>query len=144
MKRALTAAIAALSIAGTAFAADAPAPRPAPRIVSHNGSIMQVVVLGHDMVDIVYMKPKPELWGYAWPGTVLVHGKWRDGILYATVYSVSRCGPVPYQVSGRVDANEVLVLTGPAPLLDPLTCQVLQWIWSANSVLTFLPLPPPA
>lgn len=131
-------------LAALLCAGEASASAPPPRIVNHNGSIMQVIQTGRDTVEIVYMKPKPELWGYASPGTVLARGRWRDGILYATVYSVSRCGPVPYQVSGRVDADEVLTLTGPAPLLDPWTCQVLQWIWSANSVLTFQPLPPPA
>jgi hypothetical protein len=68
MNRALY-SCAGMLLAGTAFAADAPL-APQPRIVDHNGSIMQVLVLGNDRVEIVYMKPKPELWGYAKPGTL--------------------------------------------------------------------------
>jgi hypothetical protein len=124
----------------TAAAADAPSQREAPRIVNHNGSLMQVIVLPGDMVDIVYMNVRPALWGYVSPGQVFIHGQWREGILYATAYSGSRCGMVPYQVSGKVELNGVLVLRGPAPLIDPWTCGVIQWIWSpTNSTLVFYP-----
>jgi hypothetical protein len=132
--------IAATMIGGGAFAADAPQ---APRLVDHNGSTMQIVLLPDDSIDIVYVRLRPGLWGYAAPGTVFVHGQWRQGVLYATAYAPSRCDHVPYKVSGTTDASGVLVLTGPAPLLDPLTCQIIQWIWSANSVLAFVP-PGPA
>lgn len=128
--------LAALVIGGTASAADAPEK---PRLVDHNGSIMQIVLLPNDSVDIIYVQVRPGLWGYAAPGQVFIHGQWRQDVLYATAYAASRCGPIPYKVSGAVDTNGVLVLTGPAPLLDPWTCQIIQWIWSANSVLTFLP-----
>ncbi len=132
--------LAALVIGGTASAADAPQVQK-PRFVDHNGSVMQIVLLPNDSVDIVYVQVRPGLWGYTAPGQVFVHGQWRQGVLYATAHAASRCGPIPYKVSGSVDVNGVLVLTGPAPLLDPWTCRVIQWIWSANSVLAFVPVP---
>jgi len=128
---------AALFIGGSASAADAPPPKP--RLVDHNGSLMQIMLLPNDGIDIVYQQVRPALWGYAVPGQIAVHGRWRQGVLYATAYVTGRCGPVPYPVSGG-EEHGVLVLRGPAPLLDPWSCQVLQWIWSANSVLAFTPV----
>ncbi len=111
--------------------------------VNHNGSVMQILLSANQVVDIVYFQPRQGLWNYVTPGTALIHGQWRDRVLYATAYVFSHCGPTPYTVSGEAgedDPTGSLVLMGPAPLVDPQTCQIIQWVWSDNSVLTFTPL----
>jgi len=102
---------------------------------------MQIMLLPNDGIDIVYQQVRPTLWGtYAAPGHVLVHGRWRQGVLYATAYTfLGRCGPIPYQVSGG-EENGALILRGAAPLIEPWTCQILQWVWNEDSVLAFVPV----
>ena len=40
---------------------------PAPQLVTHNGSLMQVESLGSGQILIRYADPKPELWGLVGP-----------------------------------------------------------------------------
>ncbi len=111
-----------------------------PNFVEHNGSVMEVLGSVDGGVNITYAYPRRGLWELVAPGTLYVHGQWREGILYATAYVFShQCGPIPYQVSGGIEPDGNLVLNGPAPLVDPLTCQVIQWIWSDNSTVVFTP-----
>ena len=131
-----------LVLALPAFADGAPPP-PAPppmtvTTVVHNGSLMDVYSDGYGYIEIRYRDPRPGLWEVGVvPGTLLLTGKWRGAMLYATAYVFSFCGPVPYQVAGSQLPDGSLQLTGPAPIVDPFTCRVLDLGWTENAVLTF-------
>jgi hypothetical protein len=115
-------------------------PSKEPVFANHNGSVMQIFALDDGSIDIVYAYPRQGMRELVAPGTLYLRGQWSEGILYATAHVFShQCGPTPYHVSGGIEPNGVLVLNGPAPLVDPQTCQVLQWIWSDNSTIMFLP-----
>jgi len=118
---------------------------PGPYYVDHNGSLMQVVMSENATVDITYVKPRQGLLGLVAPGMTLIHGQWNEGVLYATAYVFNNhCGPIPYPVRSEAEKGDPdkasLVLVGNAPLLDPVTCKITQWIWSDNSVIAFTPL----
>ena len=115
---------------------------PGPYFVDNNGSLMQVIPTAHNTVDVIYIQPRQGLRGLVAPGTLYLHGQWHEGELYAVAHVFSaHCGPTPYPVSGGPESGDIgdgsLVLMGPAPLVDPVTCRITQWIWSDNSVITF-------
>ena len=119
----------------------APAVQP-PMQVEHNGSLMIATVLPDGDLEIVYARPRPGLWGVV-PGTVLVRGRWIKGpsgepIMAAISHSFPPgCPPFPYKVTGTTPDAGTLVLTGPAPVIDPYGCVFVEWIWSQNSTLVF-------
>jgi hypothetical protein len=135
---------AALTVASTATMADgmpvAAAP-PAPRLLLHNGSLMQLAVLPGGRIEIQYAQPRPGLWEIGVrPGTVLLRGQWSGGVLNAEArVFAGACGAPVYPVTGGINADGVLVLSGPAPLVDPWTCVVYGYAWTSNSTLTFFP-----
>ena len=121
------------------------APPPAPLLATHNGSLMEVTPLDGNLVEIRYADPRPGLWGVGVrPGTVLIRGQWLGDRLEAAAHVFTAgCGPIPYAVAGGADANGVLTLTGPAPIVDPYSCFVLGLAWTGNSTLVFVPASPP-
>ncbi len=125
--------------------ADAPGPNSGPgppQYVVHNGSLMLVTPLPGGLIQITYVQPRPNLYGLVGPGTLLLRGQWQAGQLVATafVFPPPPCPPVPYTVTGGVDPrNGVLIVAGPAPLIDPYVCAVVGMIWSNNSTLAFYP-----
>jgi len=127
----------ALALHATAASADG--------LVTHNGSLMEVIKLQFDTVEIRYVQPRPGLWEIGVrPGTVLLRGKWVGPTLYATAVVFSgECAPIPYPVSGFVDQNNVLVLQGPSPWVDPESCRVLGPGAPHKSTLVFEPLQAP-
>ena len=116
--------------------------RQPPMEVEHNGSLMIATVLPDGDLEIVYARPRPGLWGVV-PGTVLVRGRWIKGpsgepIMAAISHSFPPgCPPFPYKVTGTTPDAGTLVLTGPAPVIDPYGCVFVEWIWSQNSTLVF-------
>lgn len=123
-----------------ATSAWAQAPAQAPRYAWHNGSLMEIDPLPQNMIQIRYVQPRPDLFPYAQPGTVLLYGQWDANGLNVTAYTISRCGQIPYPMHGTLDPSGNLVIQGPAPLLDPYTCGVISMIWSPrNSTLVFTP-----
>lgn len=125
------------------FSFSAFAQAPAPHFADHNGSIVQIDSLPNNGVLIRYSQVRPSLAGLIPVGSTLVQGTWVNGVLQATAFTFSRCGPIPYNVSGTVNQVGVLILQGPAPLIDAWSCQVIDWIWSDNSRLVFAPLASP-
>lgn len=108
------------------------------RYVTHNGSLMQVQTFG-PTIEIRYIEPRPSLWPWGVrPGTLLIVGRWNGPVLNATAH-VFGCGPVPYPVQGGVGPDGVLVLQGPAPVVDVYGCTVVAWGWTSNSTLVFVP-----
>ena len=133
---------------GTSALADAPGPQPPPgppqpQMVLHNGSLMQVISKGANLIDIRYVQPRPDLFPYAQPGTLLIRGQWGSDGLNATAFTISRCGQMPYPMHGSLDPAGNLIIQGMAPLLDFWSCRFLAWIWSpTNSYLVFQPILP--
>src|SRR5262245_17552723 len=135
--------LAALLLTLQLAAADGGPPPPLPGLTPtstaiHNGSLMTIYSDNRGRIEIRYAEPRPGLWelGVA-PGTLLLVGQWRGAMLYATAYVFSFCGPIPYQMAGSQLPDGQLQLTGPAPIVDPFTCRVLDLGWTENAVLTF-------
>ena len=131
MKRIVLAALLALAPAAASA-----------QLLEHNGSIMEAVPFGNGGLEIRYLQPRPGLWPVGVrPGTALVRGHWRGPWLEATAVVFSaNCGPVPYAVRGAPDPAGVLVLSGPAPIVDPWRCSVLGMAWTLNANLVFMPV----
>lgn len=112
--------------------------QPAPQVVVHNGSVMQVFNTAPGTIEIRYLLPRPSLWRVVAPGTLLVSGWWQGRQLNAIANVFTACGPVRYPVTGGIDRGGVLTLAGPAPIVDPW-CNVVGTAWTDNSVLIFMP-----
>jgi hypothetical protein len=118
-----------------AISTSAHAAAPEPRIVTHNGSVMTLQVLGDD-IEIRYLVPRPGL-GVA-PNTLLLSGRWNGPVLNATaVVFAGPCGAFPYAVTGGIDGFGNLVLEGPSPVIDLIFCQQIGLNWNGNSYLMF-------
>jgi hypothetical protein len=116
----------------------------AERLVTHNGSIMTVTMEPDGIVTINYLNPKPSLRAIGiTPGTLLVHGRWDHGTrtFHGVAHVYGECGAVPYAVTGGIDPNESLVLTGPVPQRFEGSCVPFAYVWNHNSRLQFDPLP---
>jgi hypothetical protein len=119
----------------------APAAPPLPFLV-HNGSLMSQVfdpTSGHLLIQ--YKDPRPGLSPVGViPGTVLFDGQIpRPGHRRHRVRLQRLLPTTPYRVIGEVLPDGALVLRGPAPLLDPYSCNVITLIASHNSELVFVP-----
>jgi hypothetical protein len=141
------AALTLLTMTGAAHAAELPpdqAPAAAERLVTHNGSIMTVLMAPDRVVTIRYLEPKPSLRAIGiTPGTVLVHGRWDDATrtFQGVAHVYGECGAVRYRVVGGIDPNQSLVLTGPVPLRFEGSCVPFTYVWNHNSRLQFDRLP---
>jgi hypothetical protein len=130
---------------GTATVAEPPAATAtAERLVTHNGSIMTVTMAPEGIVTIHYLNPKPSLRAIGiTPGTLLVHGRWDHGTrtFHGIAHVYGECSAVPYAVTGGIDPNGSLVLTGPVPQRFEGSCVPFAYVWNHNSRLQFDPLP---
>jgi len=116
--------------------------------VTHNGSLVSVLSLPNGGMEIQYVQPRVGMLEVGVrPGTILVQGRWGGpppGTLTGTAFVFSGiCPPTPYRVEGSMAPDGSLVLTGPAPVVDPYSCGVLGLVPSENSVLVFQQLGPP-
>jgi hypothetical protein len=94
-----------------------PSPSPPPTLWDHNGSVVYLVANGSSR-EFYYQKPRPGLAEVgARPGSLLFRGQINDGQYSGTAYIFNpRCGPIPFQVKGRVlDNDDRIVFTGQAP-----------------------------
>jgi hypothetical protein len=121
------------------FDTDNPGQRPAPQpqqiLFDHNGSLMSWQRDGPN-VRVVYLKPRPGVGAVGIrPGTVLFAGQWSDQRLVGNAHVFATgCPPFPYRVSGGYVSNDVIVMDGAAPVVDPSTCTVLRYtLKSANA-----------
>ncbi|MFC0239745.1 hypothetical protein [Rhodopseudomonas telluris] len=107
---------------------------------THNGSAVAMEFNG-DSVTIVYAAPRPGLASVGVrEGTILFTGRRIgarvDGVAY--VFKAG-CSPAPYEVSGRFDGRENLILSGPAPRWDPRSCAIIGYTQATrHSQLVFL------
>jgi hypothetical protein len=108
--------------------------------VLHNGSVMDLHdPQGGGELVVRYVDPRPGMESAgARSGDLLVSGRWHGGTLYATAYVYTRCGVIPYQVTGGYEEGngDSLVLDGPAPIVNS-RCQVVRYEWNGNSHLEF-------
>lgn len=140
----LSATVAALLAAIGPALAGGPPPQahpPLPLLV-HNGSLMTQVFdpsSGHLLIQ--YKDPRPGLWPVGViPGTVLVDAQVRPTSIAGTAFVFSGvCPPTPYRVVGDASPQGMVVLRGPAPLVDPYSCNVIELVPSQNSELVFTP-----
>ncbi len=123
---------------------------PPPQGAIHNGSLVSVLSLPNGGMQIQYVQPRVGMLEVGVrPGTILVQGRWGGpppGIMTGTAFVFSGiCPPTPYRVEGSIAPDGSLVLTGPAPVVDPSSCGVLGLVPPENSVLVFQQLgaPPP-
>jgi hypothetical protein len=108
----------------------------------HNGSLVSVLSLPNGGMQIQYIQPRVGLLEVGVrPGTILLQGRWSGpppGLLTGTAFVFTGiCPPTPYRVEGSMAPDGSLVLTGPAPVVDPYSCTVVGLVPSANSVLVF-------
>jgi hypothetical protein len=142
MNRFQMAVAALLAVLGPAMADGPGTPPPGLPLLVHNGSLMAQQfdpTSGHLLIQ--YKDPRPGLWPVGViPGTVLFDGQMRGPTIAGTAFVFSGfCPPTPYRVVGGLQPNGVLVLTGPAPLVDPYSCNVITLVASHNSQLVFTP-----
>jgi hypothetical protein len=133
--------LALLLSVGAAKADGLPVDASAPRLALMNGSLVSIHPGPHGAITVTYVRPRSGLLPLVRPGAVLLVGQWRGDRLQATVYgSNARCQAFfQYSVAGSVNADGVLTLIGPAPLIDNNSCQVIGWQWDAASTLAFVP-----
>jgi hypothetical protein len=108
----------------------------------HNGSLVSVLSLPNGGMQIQYIQPRVGLLDVGVrPGTILLQGRWSGpppGLLTGTAFVFTGiCPPTPYRVEGSMAPDGSLVLTGPAPVVDPYSCTVVGLVPSANSVMVF-------
>ena len=108
----------------------------------HNGSLVSVLSLPNGGMQIQYIQPRVGLLEVGVrPGTILLQGRWSGpppGLLTGTAFVFTGiCPPTPYRVEGSTAPDGSLVMTGPAPVVDPYSCVVVGLVPSANSVLVF-------
>jgi len=135
--------LAFLLIGTTLAMADGGPPIPnRPKLVAHNGSIMEVREVGPNEIVILYKQPRQRMLEEGViPGTLLIRGKWvgkNEFVGEARVFSGWCRQAYPYEVrGGLLFGNGFLILKGPSPDVDLNTCQVLGYSWGPNSQLTF-------
>ena len=137
--RTAAAILTAALLSGSALADGMPQQPDAPHLALLNGSVVQIVPAPDGHVTIVYVQPRPGLWGKVMPGAVLLQGHWSQDRLQATVYGYNPCGFFPYPVAGSVNPDGVLTVLGPTPLIDNASCQIVGWEWNVSSTLAFVP-----
>jgi hypothetical protein len=152
MTRRLTTTVVALTLLPMA-SADAQSTDPqqasTPMMVTHNGSLMEMLPAPGGGLVVQYAQPRPDLKGVVMPGTVLVRGHWQGPppqVFVGEAFVFSRlCGAIPYRVRGTVDQSQVLILFGGAPQFDT-SCRIVGYdINSQHATLRFEPTnPPPA
>ena len=142
MKKTLLALLASAMLCGQSLAQGYYAPPPAatlPAFMAHNGSLMRVNWVG-TMYEFSYDDARPSLWGVGVrPGSVLMRGYF-DGqqFLGTAVVFTHHCGSVPYNVTGALQTNGWLVLSGPEPVIDRW-CRLVGGKFETNSTLVFTP-----
>jgi hypothetical protein len=110
----------------------------------HNQSLMAIETRPNHVVRIVYAQPRPSIAAIGvTPGTVLVEGRWVNPVQFdglAMVFS-EICGrSFSYPVRGGTTPDNVLILSGAAPVISPW-CQPVGFTWlSPNSSLVFSPV----
>jgi hypothetical protein len=108
-------------------------------IWTHNGSTVRWVTSGEDRW-LYYLEPRPELLAIGVePDTPLFRGKRFGDRLVGTAFVFSAsCPPAPYPVQGIVISETDVTLEGPAPVVDPASCVVVDYTWdSYNASLRF-------
>jgi hypothetical protein len=115
---------------------------PRGKLVTHNGSLMEVILGPGGRMSIVYVEPRPGLLEIGIvPGTLLIAGRWRGPIFSADARVFDpQCGAVLYRVEGSADPAGVLILEGPAPVVWAGSCVIAEYIWTHNSRLVFVPV----
>lgn len=106
---------------------------------THNGSLVRWVSSGEDRW-LYYLEPRPGLAAIGvQPGTLLFQGHRIGNILSGTAFVCSEnCPPAPYKVEGVVYSETDVRLDGAVPLVDPDSCQVVDYTWdSQNAALRF-------
>jgi hypothetical protein len=109
----------------------------------HNGSVVNLVRLGEGNVEIRYLEPRRGL-PASMKGRVLFKGAEDKqhrftGLAYTFKGS---CPPAGYNVSGAIDGNGEIILSGQAPSWDPKSCGVLGFTTqSPHARLVFANLP---
>jgi hypothetical protein len=110
----------------------------------HNGSVVNLVRLGEGNVEISYLEPRRGL-PASMKGRVLFKGAEDKQHRFAGLAYTFKgsCAPAGYNVSGAIDANGEIVLSGQAPRWDPKSCSVLGFTTqSPHARLVFANLPP--
>jgi hypothetical protein len=111
----------------------------------HNGSVVAINREHGDEVLIKYLSLRRGLPGTL-KGAILFRGnesKTHQFVGTAYVFK-NGCPAAPYQVSGALDENGELVLSGQAPLRDPKSCVVVGYsTQSSNAKLIFANILPP-
>jgi len=108
---------------------------PEPSLWYHNGSIVYLVAKG-TLREFHYKEPRLGMLDEGVrPGALLFRGQSNNNRYLGTAFIFnSRCGPLPYQVSGPVlDNSERVLLTGRAPQVGP-DCSVSNYV---DDVLEF-------
>jgi hypothetical protein len=109
----------------------------------HNGSVVNLVRLGEGNVEIRYLEPRRGL-PASMKGRILFKGAEDKqhrftGLAYTFKGS---CPPAGYNVSGAIDGNGEIILSGQAPSWDPKSCGVLGFTTqSPHARLVFANLP---
>jgi hypothetical protein len=106
---------------------------------SHNGSAVDVKLEGA-VVTIEYRNPSKGAYAVgAVPGTKIFEGaisRRTDHISGLAFHLAGFCGAHPYQAAGRFgNSEDILVLQGAPPVVNPRTCRVTGY--RASSDLTF-------
>lgn len=118
--------LAAVAVSTTTYAADS--------IWNHNGSEMLLQANGSERT-ISYFRPRHGI--SAQPGQILFQGRRTSDSYQGTAYTFrSGCRPAPYQVSGYLNSETRIELSGAAPQRDG--CQVIGYSnRSGNARLVF-------
>jgi hypothetical protein len=119
--------------------------RNAERTMLHNGSVVSIMRERGDMVAIRYLELRRGLPSWMKGQLLFLGTESRTHQFTGTAYTFKGgCPPAAYDVTGALDANGELVLTGQAPVRDQRSCAVLGYTTqSANARLLFANILPP-
>lgn len=115
-----------------------------PTALLHNDSVVNLVRLGEGNVEIRYLEPRRGL-PASMKGRLLFKGAEDKQHRFAGLAYTFKgnCAPAGYNVSGALDENGEIVLSGEAPNWDPKSCRVLGFTTqSPHAKLVFANLPP--
>ena len=103
-------------------------------IWTHNGSTVRWVSSGQGRW-LYYLKPRPGLIAIGVePGTLLFEGHRIGNVLSGTAFVFSEnCPPAPYRVEGVIYSETDVKLDGAVPVVDPSSCQVVDYTWDSHS-----------
>ena len=103
-------------------------------IWTHNGSTVRWVSSGQGRW-LYYLKPRPGLIAIGVePGTLLFEGHRIGNVLSGTAFVFSEnCPPAPYRVEGVIYSETDVKLDGAVPVVDPSSCQVVDYTWDSRS-----------